>query len=118
VKASDILLQHALLPFAPIRRGSTRLEMTDSYVTYIRAEGIRRWKDGGGHAAVSRKPGQRELVHDHPYWTDIQAITAFIKCEPIKVHGLERTPNCWWTGRDYAECRRRGKWCRKQDSNL
>lgn len=81
------------MPTAPkiarIWRGRTRPEIADAYEAYIRAEGVLRLERTALGVQLFREDLERETWFTvTSYWTDIDAMTAFTKGDPTKVHHL------------------------------
>ncbi|MCK1547866.1 hypothetical protein IVB11_02085 [Bradyrhizobium sp. 177] len=78
---------------ARIWRGRTRRDIADSYEQYLRAEGIPPLEKTALGVQLLREDLDEETWFTTiSYWSDMQAMTAFTKAEPTKVHHLDRDP--------------------------
>jgi len=76
---------------ARIWRGRTRADVADSYETYLKAEGIPPLEKTALGVQLFREDRDAESwCTTTSYWSDIDAMTAFTKGEPTKVHHLDR----------------------------
>ena len=76
---------------ARIWRGRTRRDIADSYEQYLRAEGIPPLEKTALGVQLLREDLDEETWFTTiSYWSDMQAMTAFTKGEPTKVHHLDR----------------------------
>lgn len=76
---------------ARIWRGRTRRDVADSYEPYLRAEGIPPLEKTALGVQLFREDRDAETWFTTiSYWPDLEAMTAFTKGEPTKVHHLER----------------------------
>ena len=76
---------------ARIWRGRTRRDIADQYETYLRAEGIPPLEDTALGVQLFREDRDEETWFTTvSYWPDLNAMTAFTKGEPTKVHHLDR----------------------------
>ncbi|RVD16670.1 MULTISPECIES: hypothetical protein [unclassified Mesorhizobium] len=76
---------------ARIWRGRTRRDIADAYEPYLRAEGIPPLeKTALGVQLLREDRGEETWFTTISYWADMQAMTAFTKGEPTKVHHLDR----------------------------
>lgn len=76
---------------ARIWRGRTRRDIADIYEPYIRAEGIPPLQKVALGVQLFREDRKDETWFTTiSYWHDIEAMTAFTKGEPTKVHHLDR----------------------------
>ncbi|WP_440642761.1 hypothetical protein ACSHT2_18165 [Bradyrhizobium sp. PUT101] len=77
---------------ARIWRGRTRRDLADAYQAYLQAEGIPPLlKTALGVQQLRREDRAEETWFTTiSYWPDIEAMTAFTKGEPTKVHHLAR----------------------------
>jgi heme-degrading monooxygenase HmoA len=76
---------------ARIWRGRTRRDIADQYETYLRAEGIHPLEDTALGVQLFREDRDEETWFTTiSYWPDLNAMTAFTKGEPTKVHHLDR----------------------------
>ncbi|MBP0582578.1 hypothetical protein J8I29_24840 [Labrys sp. LIt4] len=76
---------------ARIWRGRTRREIADVYEPYLRAEGIPPLEKTALGVQLFREDGETETWFTTiSYWASMDAMTAFTKGEPTKVHHLER----------------------------
>ena len=72
-------------------RGRTRADVADSYETYLKAEGIPPLEKTALGVQLFREDRDAESwFTTTSYWSDIDAMTAFTKGEPTKVHHLDR----------------------------
>jgi hypothetical protein len=78
---------------ARIWRGRTRPEIADSYEAYIKAEGIPPLEKTALGVQLFREDREHESWFTTiSYWPNLEAMTAFTKGEPTKVHHLDRDP--------------------------
>ncbi|PAX06316.1 hypothetical protein CKY28_18055 [Sphingomonas lenta] len=78
---------------ARIWRGRTRREVADRYEPYLRAEGIPPLEKTALGVQLFREDRDNESWFvTISYWADMEAMTAFTKGEPTKVHHLDRDP--------------------------
>jgi hypothetical protein len=76
---------------ARVWRGCTRPDVADAYERYIRAEGIPPLQRTALGVQLFREDRlDKAWFTTISYWADIQAMTAFTKGEPTKVHHLDR----------------------------
>ena len=76
---------------ARIWRGRTRPEMADSYQPYLLQIGIPPLEKTALGVQLFREDRDEETWFTTiSYWPDMQAMTAFTKGEPTKVHHLDR----------------------------
>jgi hypothetical protein len=76
---------------ARIWRGRTRRDLADAYQAYLRAEGIPPLlKTALGVQQLREDRDEETWFTTISYWPDIEAMTAFTKGEPTKVHHLAR----------------------------
>ncbi|MDR6667807.1 hypothetical protein [Rhizobium sp. 1399] len=76
---------------ARIWRGRTRCDVADSYEPYLRAEGIAPLQEVALGVQLFREDRDEVTWFTTiSYWPDIEAMTAFTKGDPIKVHHLDR----------------------------
>ncbi|MBZ9769590.1 MULTISPECIES: hypothetical protein [unclassified Mesorhizobium] len=76
---------------ARIWRGRTRRDVANSYETYLKAEGIPPLQRVALGVQLFREDREEETWFTTiSYWPDIEAMTAFTKGDPIKVHHLDR----------------------------
>lgn len=76
---------------ARIWRGRTCRDVADGYEPYLRAEGIPPLKEVALGVQLFREDRDGETWFTTiSYWPDIEAMTAFTKGDPIKVHHLDR----------------------------
>ncbi|WP_224545168.1 hypothetical protein [Mesorhizobium sp. CA16] len=76
---------------ARIWRGRTRRDVANSYETYLKAEGIPSLRQTALGVQLFREDREEETWFTTiSYWPDIEAMTAFTKGDPIKVHHLDR----------------------------
>jgi hypothetical protein len=76
---------------ARIWRGRTRTDVADRYEAYLRAEGIPPLESTALGVQLFREDRERETWFTTiSYWPDLDAMTAFTKGAPTKVHHLER----------------------------
>lgn len=76
---------------ARIWRGRTRRDVADEYEPYLRAEGIPPLQEVALGVQLFREDRDEETWFTTiSYWPDIEAMTAFTKGDPIKVHHLDR----------------------------
>jgi heme-degrading monooxygenase HmoA len=74
---------------ARIWRGRTRPDIADAYEAYIKAEGISRLEKTALGVQLFREDRDDETwFTTTSYWADIDAMTAFTKGDPVKVHHL------------------------------
>lgn len=74
-----------------IWRGRTRRDIADTYEPYLRAEGIPPLQEVALGVQLFREDREGETWFTTiSYWPDIEAMTAFTKGDPIKVHHLDR----------------------------
>jgi hypothetical protein len=78
---------------ARIWRGRTRRDIADTYEQYLLAEGIPPLEKTALGVQLLREDLDEETWFTTiSYWSDMQAMTAFTKGEPTKVHHLDRDP--------------------------
>ncbi|MBZ9731986.1 hypothetical protein LB534_13025 [Mesorhizobium sp. CA18] len=78
---------------ARIWRGRTHRDVANSYETYLKAEGIPSLRQTALGVQLFREDREEETWFTTiSYWPDIEAMTAFTKGDPIKVHHLDRDP--------------------------
>lgn len=78
---------------ARIWRGRTRRDVADRYEPYLRAEGIPPLEKTALGVQLFREDRDAETWFTTiSYWADMDAMTAFTKGEPTKVHHLDRDP--------------------------
>lgn len=78
---------------ARIWRGRTRRDIADAYEPYLRAEGIPPLEKTALGVQLLREDRDAETWFTTiSYWADMQAMTAFTKGEPTKVHHLDHDP--------------------------
>jgi hypothetical protein len=78
---------------ARIWRGRTRPEIADDYEAYLKVEGIPPLEKTALGVQLFREDRQHESWFTTiSYWPDLEAMTAFTKGEPTKVHHLDRDP--------------------------
>lgn len=78
---------------ARIWRGRTRRDVADRYEQYLRVEGIPPLEKTALGVQLLREDLDGETWFTTiSYWSDMQAMTAFTKDEPTKVHHLDRDP--------------------------
>ncbi|MDG4873777.1 hypothetical protein P9273_01535 [Mesorhizobium sp. WSM4935] len=76
---------------ARIWRGRTRRDVANSYEPYLKAEGIPPLQKVALGVQLFREDRDEETwFTTTSYWPDIEAMTAFTKGDPIKVHHLDR----------------------------
>jgi hypothetical protein len=76
---------------ARIWRGRTRADVADSYEHYLKAEGIPPLEKTALGVQLFREDREAESWFTTiSYWSDIDAMTAFTKGKPTKVHHLDR----------------------------
>ena len=75
---------------ARIWRGRTRAETADSYEVYIKAEGIPPLEKTALGVRCSARTASESWFTTISYWSNLDAMTAFTKGEPTKVHHLDR----------------------------
>lgn len=76
---------------ARIWRGRTHRDLADTYEPYMRAEGIPPLLKVALGVQLFREDRDEETWFTTiSYWPDIEAMTAFTKGEPTKVHHLDR----------------------------
>lgn len=76
---------------ARIWRGRTRRDIADAYESYLRAEGIPPLEKTALGVQLLREDLETESWFTTiSYWTDMEAMRAFTKGEPTKVHHLAR----------------------------
>ena len=76
---------------ARIWRGRTRRDIAETYEQYVRAEGIPPLEKTALGVQLLREDRDDETWFTTiSYWADMQAMTAFTKGEPTKVHHLDR----------------------------
>ena len=76
---------------ARIWRGRTRLDIADAYEAYVSSEGIPPLRKVALGVQLLREDREDETWFTTiSYWPDIEAMTAFTKGEPTKVHHLDR----------------------------
>jgi hypothetical protein len=86
-----------LMPTEPtiarIWRGRTRPEIADDYESYLKVEGIPPLEKTALGVQLLREDREHESWFTTiSYWSDLDAMTAFTKGEPTKVHHLDRDP--------------------------
>ena len=78
---------------ARVWRGRTRREDADRYEPYLRAEGMPPLEKTALGVQLFRDDGEAETWFTTiSHWADMDAMTAFTKSEPTKVHHLDRDP--------------------------
>ena len=78
---------------ARIWRGRTRPEIADDYESDIKTEGIPPLEKTALGVQLFREDREHESWFTTiSYWPDLDAMTAFTKGEPTKVHHLDRDP--------------------------
>ena len=78
---------------ARIWRGRTRRDVADRYESYLRAEGIPPLEKTALGVQLFREDREAESWFTTiSYWSDMEAMRAFTKGEPSKVHHLARDP--------------------------
>jgi hypothetical protein len=78
---------------ARIWRGRTRPEIADDYESYLKAEGIPPLEKTALGVQLFREDREHESWFTTiSYWSDLEAMTAFTRGEPTKVHHLDRDP--------------------------
>jgi len=78
---------------ARIWRGRTTRAKADEYEAYNRKEGIPPLEKTALGVQLLREDGDQESWFTTiSYWADMEAMTAFTKGEPTKVHHLPRDP--------------------------
>ncbi|MDT2024610.1 hypothetical protein [Methylocella sp. CPCC 101449] len=76
---------------ARVWRGRTRRDVADTYEPYLRAEGIPPLQKVALGVQLFREDRNEETWFTTiSYWPNIEAMTAFTKGKPIKVHHLGR----------------------------
>jgi len=76
---------------AHIWRGRTRRDVADSYEPYLRAESIPPLQEVALGVQLFREDRDEVTWFTTiSYWADIEAMAAFTKGDPIKVHHLDR----------------------------
>ena len=76
---------------ARIWRGRTRRDIADRYETYLRAEGIPPLEKTALGVQLFREDRDDETWFTTiSYWPDLNAMSAFTKGEPTRVHHLDR----------------------------
>lgn len=76
---------------ARIWRGRTRRDVADAYEPYLRAAGIPPLQEVALGVQLFREDRDEETWFTTiSYWPDVEAMTAFTKGDPIKVHHLDR----------------------------
>lgn len=76
---------------ARIWRGRTRRDVADAYEPYLRAEGIPPLEKTALGVQLLREDRDDETWFTTiSYWADMDAMTAFTKGAPTKVHHLDR----------------------------
>lgn len=76
---------------ARVWRGRTRPEVADEYELYLKAEGIPPLRKTALGVQLFREDRADETwFTTTSYWLDIDAMTAFTKGDPVKVHHLAR----------------------------
>ena len=76
---------------ARIWRGRTRPELADTYEAYVKTEGIPPLEKTALGVQLLREDRVSETWFTTiSYWPSMEAMTAFTKGEPTKVHHLER----------------------------
>ena len=76
---------------ARVWRGRTRRAVADQYEPYLRAEGIPPLEKTALGVQLLREDRDEETWFTTiSYWADIEAMTAFTKGEPTRVHHLDR----------------------------
>jgi hypothetical protein len=76
---------------ARIWRGRTRADVAVSYEHYLKAEGIPPLEKTALGVQLFREDREAESWFTTiSYWSDIDAMTAFTKGKPTKVHHLDR----------------------------
>jgi heme-degrading monooxygenase HmoA len=78
---------------ARIWRGRAHKDAADTYEAYVRAEGIPPLEKTALGVQLFREDRDNETCFTTiSYWADMQAMAAFTKGEPTKVHHLPRDP--------------------------
>ena len=78
---------------ARIWRGRTRRDTADSYERYLKADGIPPLEKTALGVQLFREDRDEETWFTTiSYWSNLEAMTAFTKGEPTKVHHLDRDP--------------------------
>jgi hypothetical protein len=78
---------------ARVWRGRTRRDVADRYESYLRAEGIPPLEKTALGVQLLREDREAESWFTTiSYWPDMDAMRAFTKGEPTKVHHLARDP--------------------------
>lgn len=78
---------------ARIWRGRTRRDAADDYEAYLRAEGIPPLEKTALGVQLLREDRDAETWFvTISYWADLNAMRAFTKGEPTKVHHFDRDP--------------------------
>lgn len=78
---------------ARVWRGRTRRDVADDYEVYSRAEGIPPLlKTALGVQLFREDRDEESWFTTISYWADMDAMRAFTKGEPTKVHHLDRDP--------------------------
>jgi hypothetical protein len=78
---------------ARIWRGRTRPEIADDYEAYLKVEGIPPLEKTALGVQLFREDREHESWFTTiSYWPDLDAMTAFTRGEPTKVHHLNRDP--------------------------
>jgi hypothetical protein len=76
---------------ARLWRGRTRREIADQYEPYLRSEGIPPLEKTALGVQLFREDRDEETWFTTiSYWEDMDAMTAFTRGEPTKVHHLKR----------------------------
>jgi hypothetical protein len=76
---------------ARIWRGRTRPEIADDYESYLTVEGIPPLEKTALGVQLFREDRERESWFTTiSYWSDLDAMTAFTRGEPTRVHHLDR----------------------------
>jgi hypothetical protein len=78
---------------ARIWRGRTRPEIADDYEAYLKVDGIPSLEKTALGVQLFREDREHESWFTTiSYWPDLDAMTAFTRGEPTKVHHLNRDP--------------------------
>ena len=78
---------------ARIWRGRTRPEIADDYEAYLKTDGIPPLEKTALGVQLFREDREhKSWFTTISYWPNLEAMTAFTKGEPTKVHHLDRDP--------------------------
>lgn len=78
---------------ARIWRGRTRRNAADNYERYLKADGIPPLEKTALGVQLFREDRDEETWFTTiSFWSNLEAMTAFTKGEPTKVHHLDRDP--------------------------